>query len=268
MAKYVTLERPREGVALVTLTHPEIRNHGSWDAISELADALGEAREGGARVSVLASGVPGHWIEHAWLTDLHNMLTGQPTSGDGAGWFRALQELAKTPVVTLAAISGDCSGGGAELGWACDLRIAEEHATFGQPEVQIGVATGVGGTCRVSRLIGRTATAELVLDGAPFTARRMYELGGLNRVVATGQALPVALAWAARLAERPPDALATLKQMLIDSDEHHLDAALANEQKLFQGLVMKKPAQERMRAIQDRFDAGESLREVYGDPRE
>lgn len=268
MAKLVTLERPREGVAVVTYTNPEIRNHGSWEGVGQIADALAQAREGGARVAVLASGVAGHWIEHAWLTDLHHMLTGQETSGDGAGWFRALHELSGTPMVSIAAISGDCSGGGAELGWACDLRIAEEQASFGQPEVQIGVATGVGGTCRVARLIGRTATAELVLDGTPFTARRVYELGGVNRVVPTGEALPVALAWAERLAERPPAALATLKQMLVESDERHLRDALANEQKLFQALVLQDEAQRRMRATQDRFDAGETLREVYGPPRD
>jgi len=174
----------------------------------------------------------------------------------------------KTPVVSIAAISGDCSGGGAELGWACDLRIAEEQATFGQPEVQIGVATGVGGTCRVARLIGRTATAELVLDGSPFSARRVYELGGVNRVVPTGEALHVSLAWAARLAERPPAALATQKQMLIDASERHLDEALANEQRLFQALVTQAEAKRRMCALQDRFDAGETLREVYGAPRD
>lgn len=268
MAETVRLERPREGVAVVTYTNPEIRNHGSWRGVSEIADALVEAREGGARVVVLASGVPGHWIEHAWLTDLHHMLTGHPTSGDAAGWFRALHELSKTPVVSIAAISGDCSGGGAELGWACDLRIAEQQATFGQPEVQIGVATGVGGTSRVTRLIGRTATAELVLDGTPFTARRVYELGGVNRVVGSGEGLAVALAWAVRLAERPPAALATLKQMLIESTERPLDDALSNEQRLFQQLATRDEAKQRMRAVQDRFDAGESLREVYGDPRD
>lgn len=266
--KHVTLERPREGVAVVTYTHPEIRNHGSWEGVGEIADALVQARTEGARVVVLASGLPGHWIEHAWLTDLHHMLTGRPTTGDGAGWFRALHELAKTPVVSIAAISGDCSGGGAELGWACDLRIAEEQATFGQPEVQIGVATGVGGTCRVARLIGRTATAELVLDGTPFSARRVYELGGVNRVVPDGEALRVALEWAGRLAERPPAALATLKQMLIESMERPLDDALANEQRLFQQLVVQGEAKRRMRAVQDRFDAGETLRDVYGGPRD
>lgn len=265
---WVSLERPREGVALVTLSNPEIGNFVSHAAIDELADALAEAREGGARITVLASGVPGHWYEHAWLSDLHAMVSGGATTGSGAGWFRALKEIGKTPVVTIAAISGDCSGGGAELGWACDLRIAEAQARFGQPEVMIGLATGVGGTCRVARLIGRTATAELVLDGAPMTAARIYELGGLNRVVPEGGALEAALAWAERLAERPPQALATLKQMLIDSDEQHLDAALANEQKLFQGLVVREGAKAGMRATQDRFDAGETVRDVYGPPRD
>jgi enoyl-CoA hydratase/carnithine racemase len=268
MTARVSLERPREGVALVVLDHPEIHNHASWQAIDRIADALQEAREGGARVCVLASDVPGHWIEHAWLTDLHHMLTGGPTSGSGAGWFRALDELSRQPVVSIAAISGDCSGGGAELGWACDLRIAEEQATFGQPEVQIGVATGVGGTCRVARLIGRTATAELVLDGTPFSARRVHELGGLNRVVPRGRAREVALEWAGRLADRPPEALATLKQMLVESDERHLSEALANEQRLFQALVSRPEAQRRMRAVQDRFDAGETPRQVYGAPRD
>ena len=167
----VRLERPREGVALVTVANPAIRNHGSWATVEQLAARLAEAREGGARVVVIASGVPGHWIEHAWLPDLMNMLRGRPTTGDGAAWFRVLRELSATPVVSIAAISGDCSGGGAEIGWACDLRIAEEQACFGQPEVRIGVATGVGGTCRVARLLGRTATAELVLDGAPLRGR-------------------------------------------------------------------------------------------------
>jgi enoyl-CoA hydratase/carnithine racemase len=268
MAEYVTLERPREGVALVTLSDPQRGNFASWAAVGGLAAALRAAREGGARVSVLASGLEGHWLEHAWLPDLWSTLEGRPTSGDPAAWFHALQEIGRTPVVTIAAISGDCSGGGAELGWACDLRIAEEQARFGQPEVMIGVATGIGGTCRVARLIGRTAAAELVLDGAPMTAQRIYELGGVNRVVPRGRAVPVALEWASRLADRPPAALATLKQMLVDADERHLSDALAHEQKLFQGLVAKPEARDGMRRTQARFDAGETPRTVYGPPRE
>lgn len=267
MPDIIELTRPREGVALVTMTNPAICNHGSAAAISELAAALLEARTGGSRVTVLASGVPGHWLEHAWLSDVANMVDGQPTSGDPRGWFRALRELAHPEVVSLAAVSGDCTGGGAELGWACDLRVAEEQATFGQPEVMISLATGIGGTSRLMRLIGRTATAEMVFDGAPMTAQRIYELGGLNRVVPTGEAIEASLAWAARLAERPAKSLETLKRMLDGAEQMHLGEALKNEQKLFQEIATTPEALERMREIQARFDAGESIRDVYGGPR-
>ena len=267
MPELVTLEWPHEGVALITMSNPDINNHGSWDGVGQLGDALVAAREGGARVSVLASGVPGHWYEHAWLRDLANMATGKPTTGTGGGWGTCLRELAKTPVVTIAAISGDCSGGGAELGWACDLRIAEEQARFGQPEVQIALTTGIGGTSRLARLIGRTVTAEMVLDGAPLSAQRIYELGGVNRVVPEGMAVETAVGWASRLAERPAKALATLKQILIDNDDLNLTDALANEQRLFQTIVGTPEAIETMEALQARFDTGATPRDVYGDVR-
>lgn len=266
MPEIVTLERPADGVALVTMTNPEIQNFGSWDGISQLANALREARESGARVSVLASGAPGHWYEHAWLKDLHATFLGQQTSGDPVCWFHALQEITHDEVVTLAAISGDCSGGGAELGWACDLRVAEEQARFGQPEVMIGLATGVGGTSRLARLVGRTVTAEMVLDGAPLAARRIYELGGLNRVVPEGQAVEVSLRWAERIAKRPAASLVALKKMLKGSQNLPLDEALGHEQQLFQGVAGTPEGIAGMKRLQDRFDAGESIRKVYGDP--
>ncbi len=249
------------------MSNPAINNHGSWEGVEQLGAALIEAREGGARVAVLASGTPGHWYEHAWLRDLCNTVTGEPTTGTGGGWGVCLQELAKTHVVTIAAISGDCSGGGAELGWACDLRIAEEQARFGPPEVQIALTTGIGGTSRLARIIGRTATAELVLDGTPMTAQRIYELGGVNRIVPEGRSVEVALEWADRLAERPAKALATLKQILIDNDDLGLTEALTNEQRLFQTVVGTEEAIATMGAIQDRFDAGGSIESVYGSPR-
>jgi len=268
MPNVVELDRPRDGVALVTMNLEESAGFVSWAAIDQLAERLAEARRGGARVAVLASALPGHWYGHAWLPDLCNMIEGKQTSGDPTGWFRALDELSRTTVVTIAAVSGPCAGGGAELGWACDLRIAEEGATFAQPEVLLGVSTGVGGTSRLARLIGRTVAAEMVLDGAPMSARRIHELGGVNRVVANGSAVAVALEWASRLASRPPEALAAIKQTLIDSDDLHLRAALDNEQRIFQETAARPAALSGMRATQARFDAGESIRDVYGAPRD
>ncbi len=266
MSEIVTLERPADGVALLTVTHREIENFCSFEVVDALAARMVEAREGGARVAVLASGLEEHWLEHAWLTDLIAMLRAEPTSGTSMGWFTALEELGRPEVVYIAAINGDCSGGGAELGWACDLRVAEEHARFSQPEVHINLATGIGGTCRLLRLVGPTVAAEMVLDGAPQTARRMYELGGINRVVGTGEATAYAVGWAKRLAARPADSLRVLKEMLRAAQNLPLDEAMANEQTLFQGIAGTPAALARMEEVQRRFDRGEKLGAVYGDP--
>ncbi len=267
MTNLVTVDFPLDSVAVVTMTNPAIANFGSWQAISDLADGLSGARLEGSRVTVVASGVPGYWLQHAWLTDLHNAFAGGPTSGDGAAWWRCLEELTSTPVVTIAAVSGDTSGGGCELGWACDLRIAEEQALFGQPEVAIGVGTGIGGTSRLRHLVGRSATAEMVLLGAPMTAQRLYELGAVNRVVPHGSALDVALKWAERIVSHSPAAVMGMKRMLSEGDDLlRIPESVANDQRIFQTFSGSVEALESMKRIQGRFDAGATPRDVYGDP--
>lgn len=269
MSDIVTLSWPREAVALVTMTNPAINNNTSWAAVDQLAAALTQAREAGAKVAVLASGVEGHWFEHAWLGDLKSVAAGgAPVSApeaDGRNWYVCLEELSKQNVVTIAAISGDTSGGGAELGWACDLRVAERQANFSQPEVLLELTTGIGGTSRLARLIGRTVAAEMVLEGRPMPAQRIYELGGLNRIVEQGEAIDTAVEWAARIAQRSGTALAALKRILAANDEQPLAEALITEQTEFQGVVSTPGAIARMEAVQQRFDAGESLADVYSE---
>jgi enoyl-CoA hydratase/carnithine racemase len=262
MAEFVALTRPYAGVALVTLTDPARQNNLCWQAVDELADALEEARTRGARVTVVASGLDGHWLEHAWLTDLADAFEGKPTTGQGGGFFRCLQELNQTDVVTIAAVSGDTSGGGCELGWACDLRVAEEQACFSQPEVLIGVGTGIGGTSRLVRLIGRTVTAEMVLDGCQMSAGRLYELGGVNRVVAAGAALDYCLAWAKRMAAYPPDALTMMKRMLTQSEDVGVHDAVMQDQEIFQSLSNSEFSRANMRRIQEVYDSGVPIREA------
>ena len=97
MTLSVTRTSPHPGVAVVTMSNPEINNHGSWAGIGQLADEMAAAREDGALVMVLASGVPGHWFEHAWLTDLVAAMKGEPTTGEGAAWSRALEEIGRDP---------------------------------------------------------------------------------------------------------------------------------------------------------------------------
>ncbi len=103
--------------------------------------------------------------------------------------------------------------------------------------------------------------------GLPMTARRIHQLGGVNEVVPTGKAVEVSLQWASTLADRPAKALATLKRILLDNDDMNLTDALANEQRLFQSVATTPEAQQTMRRIQTRFNAGKTIRDVYGLPR-
>lgn len=264
MAGNVSLQWDREGVALITVGDGGASNHVTTCAtVSALADTLDQAIGAGARVIVLASSVEGHWLEHAYLDDIVQLVAGQAASGDPAGWFRSLQALNRGPAVTIAAISGDTSGGGCELGWACDLRVAEEQARFSQPEVIIGAGTGIGGTSRLMRLIGRTMTAEVVLMGRPLSAKRLYELGGLNRLVGKGEALDEALAMARAIAALPPQSVAGMKKMLGEDEDLNQTDGIANDQTISQSLFANPDSVARMKAIQARFDAGENMDTVY-----
>ena len=251
----VRLDWDREGVALVTVTGPP-PNPCTFACVDALADRLDAARSGGARIVVLASDVPGHWLGHASLRDLAALVRREIPSGQGAGFFRAADLLAKSPLVSIAAISGDTGGGGCELGWSCDLRVAEESARFAQMEVLAGLIPGLGGIARLAKLIGRTATSEIVLDGARVGASRLYDLGAINRLVPDGNATRVALAWARRLAERPPEALALAKQVLAETAELPLAESLAHEQKRFQSIVATPEALALMDAAQAEYDGG------------
>ena len=264
-AAEVTVERRAPGVAVVTYTNMSIGNHLSWEGADVIAAGLAEAREGGAHVAVLASGHPDHWIQHAWLPDLLALGRGAPQSSDGMGVFAAVKEITNPELVTIAAIDGDTAGGGCELGWACDLRVAGADATFAQIEAQLDLTPGLGGASRLVHLIGPTAAAGMVFEGRPVTAERLYELGGVNRVVPAGTAVDAATSWAVEIAACAPQVLQASKRILRDAENLTLHDALRNEQTIFHSV--RDVGTARMEAAQARFDAGETPRDVYGDPR-
>jgi len=258
----LTVDWDNDNVAVITFKDIQRVNQICWAAIDDLAEQLRRCREAGARVVILASGLDGHWLQHAWLRDLSSGAQGLAQTGNGAGWFGCLQELAHENVISIAAISGDTSGGGAELGWACDLRIAESQVHFAQPEISMGLTTGIGGSSRLARLAGRSTAAEMVLTGDPISAQRLYDLGAINRIVAPAEALKVALEMASRLAAKSPAAMAALKRILAVNDCAPLDEALRVEQEIFQSIVVTESAKEGMELAQSQYDeVGASTRE-------
>lgn len=255
MSHSIKIDWTGDSIAVLTFSDPPRANQLCWAAIDALAEQLKRCRESGARVVILASGLAGHWLEHAWLRDLSNGVEGLEQTGTGAGWFNALEELTHQDVISIAAISGTCSGGGAELGWACDLRIAEAQASFCQPEINMGLTTGIGGSSRLARLAGRATATEMVLTGRPLGAQRLYDLGAINRVVATGHALGAALEMAAELAAKSPDASAGLKRILAYNDHAPLRESMRYEQEVFQSVVVTDHARAGMLKIQAAYDS-------------
>jgi enoyl-CoA hydratase/carnithine racemase len=258
----LTLDWVQDTIAVLTFSDPARSNQLCWAAIDALGEQLIACRESGANVVILASALSGHWLEHAWLKDLSSGVEGLEQTGTGAGWFSALEELTHESVISIAAISGDCSGGGAELGWACDFRVAETQARFCQPEINMGLTTGIGGCSRLVRLAGRATAVEMVLTGQPQSAQRLFDLGAISRVVGTGQALPSALALARELTEKPPQAVAGLKRILAMNDDTPLNEALRLEQEVFQSVVVSDQARAGMRRAQSEYDRGVSISQL------
>jgi enoyl-CoA hydratase len=147
--------------------------------------------------------------------------------------FDLVERLGK-PVV--AAVNGLALGGGCELALACTLRVAGDNAKLGQPEVNLGLIPGYGGTQRLARLVGRGRALEILLTGDPIDAPEAWRIGLVNRVVPSADVVPTAQALAARLAAKAPHAVRAILDAVARGLDGPLSAGLAHEAALF-GLV-------------------------------
>jgi enoyl-CoA hydratase/3-hydroxyacyl-CoA dehydrogenase len=129
-----------------------------------------------------------------------------------------LREMETAPIVTIAAVNSIALGGGCELAMACDVRIAAESASFGQPEINLGIIPGFGGTQRLPRLVGEGRALELNLSGEAISADEAYAVGLANRVVPDEELFDTALAWARKLSEQAPLAVEEIKRVSAAGD--------------------------------------------------
>jgi enoyl-CoA hydratase/3-hydroxyacyl-CoA dehydrogenase len=157
-----------------------------------------------------------------------------------------LREMEGSRVTTIAAVNALAFGGGCELAMACDFRIAAQSATFGQPEINLGIIPGFGGTQRLPRLIGESRALELNLTGDPIAAEEAYEIGLVNRVVPDHELLDTALAWARKLAGQAPLAIEQIKRVSAAGD---LDAGIEAEKQGFATVFASEDAKEGISAF-------------------
>src|SRR5947208_9801902 len=129
-----------------------------------------------------------------------------------------MRGMEKSRTATIAAVNSIALGGGCELAMACDFRIAAESAMFGQPEINLGIIPGFGGTQRLPRLVGEAKALEMNLIGEPIDAYKALEIGLANEVVPDHELFDPALSWARKLADQAPIALEQIKQVSADGD--------------------------------------------------
>jgi enoyl-CoA hydratase / 3-hydroxyacyl-CoA dehydrogenase len=157
-----------------------------------------------------------------------------------------LRQMESSPIATVAAVNALAFGGGCELAMACDFRIVAESATFGQPEINLGIIPGFGGTQRLPRLVGEPKALELNLTGDPIAADEAYELGLATRVVPDHELLDTALAWARKLAGQAPLAIEQIKRVSAAGD---LDGGIEAEKQGFATVFGSEDAREGISAF-------------------
>jgi enoyl-CoA hydratase/3-hydroxyacyl-CoA dehydrogenase len=162
------------------------------------------------------------------------------------GMHGLLRRMEQSPIATIAAVNALAYGGGCELAMGCDVRIAAESATFGQPEINLGIVPGFGGTQRLPRLVGVNKALEMNLTGEPIGADVAYEFGLVNRVVPDHELLDTALSWARKLAGQAPLAVEQIKTVAAKGD---LDAGIEAEKAAFLKVFASEDAREGIAAF-------------------
>jgi len=162
------------------------------------------------------------------------------------GAHALLREMERSRVVTIAAVNAIAFGGGCELAMGCDVRIAARSALFGQPEINLGIIPGLGGTQRLPRLVGTNKALEMNLTGDPISADEAYEFGLVNRVVPDHELLDTALAWARKLAGQAPLSVERIKSI---STDPALDAGIVAERDAFVAALGTEDAREGIAAF-------------------
>jgi enoyl-CoA hydratase len=232
-AVYETLLVERRGrVAIVTINRPEKRNALNIKTREEGAAVLEQLQnDDDVRVVVITGAGDKAFIAGADIAEFAGRTAlMQRAVMLGRSLFTAIDVFPK-PVIAM--VNGYCLGGGCELALACDLRIASETASFGQPEINLGIIPGGGGTQRLTRLIGEGKAMEMILTGEIIDAQTAFSLGLVNHVVPADQLEAKTFEIANRMAEKSPIALRLAKEAVKLASRSNLDEGLRREVDLF-----------------------------------
>jgi len=233
-------------VGLIRLNNPKAYNALSPELLRQLMDAL-EALDADKRVGALI--ITGTEKVFAAGADIKAMSQASAVNMLMGGYVDLFDRIRTVRKPIIAAVAGWALGGGFELVMACDMIIAAENARFGQPEINLGVIPGAGGTQRLTRTVGKHLAMEMVLNDRRLTAEEAARFGLVNKVVPTDAYLDEALKFAQAIAERAPIAVRLGKEAVNYALESTLTAGLAYERRLFYLLFATEDQAEGMDAF-------------------
>jgi enoyl-CoA hydratase/carnithine racemase len=244
------VESSRDGhVALLRLNRPEARNALSPEVMEQLAGLLEQLDPDPEVRCIVIAGSDKVFAAGADIKAMSERSFAEALRHPAASFWRRLAAI-KTPMI--AAVSGYALGGGCELALACDMIVASQNATFGQPEINLGIIPGGGGTQRLARVLGKQRAMEYVLTGKRFDAERAQQLGLVNMVTSDDSWLKEAIGLAHSVAAQPPIAARLAKQAVIVAEETALSPGIENERRLYELAMATEDRVEGMRAFLDK----------------
>jgi enoyl-CoA hydratase len=233
-------------VALVTLDRPDVLNALSFDLLDDLADILERLdADPGCRAIVLTGSGTRAFAAGA---DIRELARQTPVSLLAENRFAVWDRIGGVRTPLIAAVRGFALGGGCELALSCDIVIAADDASFGQPEINLGVMPGAGGTQRLTRAIGKARAMDLILTGRTIEAPAAERMGLVSRVVPPADTLDTALSLAATIAAQAPVAVLAAKESIKLAEELPLSAGLQHERQAFYLLFASEDQGEGMAA--------------------
>lgn len=238
-----------DGVGLIQLNRPDKLNAISIDLMKELVDCLEWMDAQDDIRCILLTGNEKAFAAGADIDQMAQSSTIQMLLLDQFARWDRIRKIHK-PII--AAVSGYALGGGCELAMTCDMIVASETAQFGQPEINLGVIPGAGGTQRLTRAVGKAKAMELIFTGRMMGAQEALEAGLVNAVFPKELVLEKAISLAKTIASKPPIAVRLAKEAILKSFDTTIEGGLDFERKAFYLLFASEDKQEGMKAFMEK----------------
>lgn len=248
----VVLTETKDRVGLITLNRPQAYNALNYQLLKALTHSL-ETFDQDQGIGAMV--ITGNQKAFAAGADITNMVDCSAEEIKQSPFIPAFEGILGIKKPVIAAVSGYCLGGGLELALACDLIIASETASFGQPEINLGIIPGAGGTQRLPRAVGKTLAMEMILNNRTLSAEEALEAGLINAFYPVEEYLDRAMSLAQEIALRAPLAVQAAKQAINLSFEGSLSEGLPAEREIFYNLFDTQDQQEGMKAFLEKRSA-------------